>query len=63
MARKKVIKIRLDDDEMALVDEAVAGIGIPLATWARYALLNGTRARLSVLLLGQDQRREEAVDL
>jgi hypothetical protein len=49
MARKNVIKVRLDDAEMALVDEAVKGLGIPLATWSRGALLYGVRARLSVL--------------
>ena len=57
MARKKIIKIRLDDAEMRLVEEAVGGLGIPLATWCRYALLSGVRARISVLL-NEDAQRE-----
>jgi hypothetical protein len=57
VARKRVIKVRLDEAEMALVEEAVKGIGIPLATWTRYALMHGVRARMSILL-NDDAKRD-----
>jgi hypothetical protein len=57
VARKKVIKVRLDDAEMAIVEEATAGLGIPLAAWCRYALMGGARARLSALL-NEDAKRD-----
>lgn len=61
VAREKVIKIRLSEAEMALVEEAVENIGLPLATWARYALLGGARARLAVLL-GVNAPSEAEID-
>lgn len=62
LARKKIIKIRLTDAEMQLVDEAVSGIGIPLATWARYALLYGVRARIAVLLNENSDQEAPEID-
>ncbi len=52
-----MIKVRLDGAEVALIEEATKGLGIPVATWCRYALMYGARARLSVVL-GEDAKRE-----
>jgi uncharacterized protein (DUF1778 family) len=58
--RSKIIKVRVSDEELAVVDASARASGLDLSTWVRYVAVTNAKAGETVVAKAHDAARAVA---